>query len=189
VPARAQQLTYTTHVEFRKVDAPQPSNPALIPVYANLASGLSRTAGRDIPGGTVDFDVALNSKELRVQASRPTGELSDGTMQVVHSNASAVFANAASRSFWRFAEPPAVVLAAQEDRMANLNPSASIKRLGDFATIAGIKAEHVTCKSRVRRGWRRSTAPTPPSSREPIRRRRPVRDCYSRWTTSDFPCA
>src|SRR2546422_564779 len=80
VPARAQQLTYTTHVEFRKVEAPAPSNPALIPVYANLASGLSRTAAPDIPGGTVDFDIALNSKELRVQASRPTGELSDGTM-------------------------------------------------------------------------------------------------------------
>jgi protein TonB len=129
---------------MRKVETPPPSNPAFIPVYANLASRLSRTAARDIPGGTVDFDVALSSKELRVQASRPTGELSEGTMLVIQSNASAVGSNGASRSFWRFPEPPAMVLAAQEDRLSNLNPSASIKRLGDFSTIAGIKAEHVT---------------------------------------------
>jgi TonB family protein len=143
-PARAQQLSFTTHVEMRKVETPAPDSPAVSALYAILASGLSGNAARDVLGGSADFTIALNPKEFRLQASKPTGWLSEGTTQVVYANNSALFVNSASKTFWRFPEPPAAVLAAREDRSANLNASMSIKRTGEFAEIAGVRAEHVT---------------------------------------------
>jgi TonB family protein len=143
VPARAQQLTYTTHVEMRKVEAPPAVDPQMSAASAVLATALSGNIG-DISGGPVDVTVSLNPQELRVRASKAMGSLSEGTTQVIHANQSVLFVNNASKTFWRFPEPPAAVLAAREDWFANQNPSMSIKRTGEFSQIAGLRAEHVT---------------------------------------------
>lgn len=138
--ASAQQLTFTTHVEIRRVETAPPVSPELATLYSNLMSLVANAPFRTIPAGPVDYTVTMNPKEMRVHIGQP----GSGTTEIIHSNASRLSINADAKTFMQLPEPPAAVLVAREDAIANLNASFSIRRPGDFVSIAGVRAEHVT---------------------------------------------
>lgn len=141
--AGAQQLTYTTHVELRRVESPAQENPILASLYARLGGLIGSGFLRRVPGGAIDWRTTLSEEGLRIEANKEVPFLPQGTVQFIHPDASATFVTATTRTYWRTDAPPESALARTRAAAERLRPSIQSKRTGEIATIAGIRAERV----------------------------------------------
>ena len=134
VPARA-DLHYTMHTEARQITTADPVNP----MFGMASDILMRTM---FPDGATDTTYWISDKGVRVELTKATAfapagavflQLVDGTMLVLNPN---------EHTYWKLNLPamtPTILMA-----MTRLNPQAAVVHTGEFDTIAGVRAEHIT---------------------------------------------
>ena len=143
-PVQAQQLTFTTHIQSRKVGAPPPASPMVAAFYEKFGVTIAGNFLLSIPYGSADTTTTLGARELRYQAGTPSSTLPTGTIQIIYPDASALYVNSESKTYRRFPAPSAAAMTQLTERASSLQPLVSLKETGEFITIAGVRADHVT---------------------------------------------
>ena len=134
VPARA-DLHYTLHTEARQVTPAEPVNPML----AMAGDIIVRTM---LPDGPADSIYWISDRGTRVELTKANAVMPAGSVVLHLGDGTTVIMNPTEKTYWKIPLPqimPEVFTA-----LSQLNPQLSFVHTGEFATIAGVRAEHIT---------------------------------------------
>ncbi|MBI4263694.1 MAG: hypothetical protein HY657_04925 [Acidobacteria bacterium] len=123
-PAAA-ELRYTTHAEARRLDG-VPADP-LTGEFGAMLVNL-------IPSGETVTIVGVNG--VRVEMRNGTGPVPPGSVMLLRGEA-ALILDPPSQTFW-------VLPTGAGTTLSSMNPQVSSARTGEFAAVAGLRAERVT---------------------------------------------
>ena len=138
-PARA-DLHYTLHTEVRQVTPIEPVNP----MRAMAGDIIVRTM---LPDGPADSIYWISDRGTRVELTKANAVMPAGSVVLHLGDGTTVIMNPAEKTYWKIPLPqitPEVFTA-----LSQLNPQASFVHTGEFATIAGVRAEHITSSTTV----------------------------------------
>jgi hypothetical protein len=128
-PLRA-ELRFTMRTEVRKVQATE--------VAASPFAFLGETFVKMIaPDGPVEHRFIVGDRGARVEVSQTSFTLPAGTVVLSPPAGDIVVLNPAERTYWKLSLPGA-------DLFSQLNPQVTSTRTGEFASIAGARAERLT---------------------------------------------
>ena len=134
-PARA-DLHYTLHTEARQVPTADPVNP----MFGMAGDILMRTM---FPDGATDTTYwVVTDKGIRVELTKANAIAPAGAILLQLVDGAIIVLNPKERTFWKLNLPamtPTILTA-----MTRLNPQAAVVHTGEFDTIAGVRAEHIT---------------------------------------------
>ncbi len=135
--ALAQQLTYTTRIEARKVDDGPTVNPRIQQFYDRLSADLSGRFIANYVDEPVEFTYAVTEHVLRVQGTHEATFLQPGAVGILRPDRTWLVIRPDTRQYARLTpiSPPS-----QRQGQNAL----SFEHTGEFADIAGVRAERVT---------------------------------------------
>jgi Domain of unknown function (DUF4412) len=146
VPSWA-DLHYTMHTEARQVTPTEPANTMFVMASDMMVQTM-------LPEGPADSIFWLSDKDTRIELTKanlmmPAGSvilhLADGTMALL---------NPKDKTYWKISIPQ--MMPPMMSALSQLKPEMSFVHTGEFATIAGIRAEHITSTSTI-------NLPSPPA--------------------------
>ncbi|HEV3216056.1 MAG TPA: hypothetical protein VGZ27_10060 [Vicinamibacterales bacterium] len=152
VPARA-DLHYTMHTEARQVTPTEDADAMLVMAGDMLVRAM-------FPEGPADSIYWLSDKGTRIELTKanvmmPAGSvmlhLADGTMAIL---------NPKDRTYWKI--PVAQMMPQMMIALSQMKPDVSFVHSGEFATIAGVRAEHITSRTTIDLPAPPPGAPIPP---------------------------
>lgn len=109
-------------------------------------------------GGTEGIEVtATINEDGRMRADYPSGfaGMPAGAVVITRVDGTSVGYDATAKTWWKMVDPSSQP--GMAEMMAQMKPEVSTKRTGEFATVAGLKAERVTMNMRM-------AIPMPPGS-------------------------
>jgi hypothetical protein len=115
--------------------AKPPAQPAP-PTYAAFGE---MTLDLIVPADAVDMTAIVGAKGARIEYAQPSLGMPAGTVILVQPNGDIVTLNPKERTFWK----TTVEQAAAMWRQLGIEPVITHKRTGEFATIAGVRAERI----------------------------------------------
>jgi hypothetical protein len=125
------ELRYTMRTEVRKVQ----STDVVSSPFAFLGELLVRTIA---PDGPVESRFLVGDKGARVEVSEATFTVPAGAVVLRPPNGDIVVLNQTEKTYWKLS------LLGAADLLSQLNPEVTSTRTGEFATIAGTRAERLT---------------------------------------------
>jgi hypothetical protein len=135
VPLSA-DLKYTTHMQIEKsaTSTGKPPNPVL----GMMADGLMKQM---VPGGAADVVYLVGDKGARIEFMQAAMGQAAGTIELVTPDGTMAFLNPQQKTYWK-----TTVQAALDGMHASgvPTPDVTVKRTGQFETVAGTKCEVVT---------------------------------------------
>jgi len=131
--AAAQQLRFSARIELRDTPLPPAANAAegeLIALMGKMIAGYFTAIGNP-----EEFTAVVSEKGLRITYAKGGPEPYTGRTAIFRPDAQVFVLNEGDLSYWGFTKPamPAPQL-----------PEVVVKHTGEFETVAGIRAEHVT---------------------------------------------
>jgi TonB family protein len=128
-PALAQQLTYKTHIQIRKL--PLNSADSLRGTVIDQAGrGLRETVLVAIEGSAADFTIVVGDGAVRIENE------SDRTVEIIRHDRHTVL-NPVAKTYWTLPNRP------RNTSLPGLDARLSWKRTGELETIAGVQAERI----------------------------------------------
>jgi uncharacterized protein DUF4412 len=134
VPSWA-DLHYTMHTEARQVTPTEPAN-AMMVMAGDM---IVRTM---LPEGPADSIYWVSDKGTRVELTKANAMMPAGSVLLHLVDGTTVVLNPKEKTYWRIAFPQ--MMPQMMNALAQMKPEVSFVHTGDFATIAGVRAEHVT---------------------------------------------
>lgn len=136
--ALAQQLTYTTRIEARKVDDGPTVNPRIQQFYDRLSADLSERFIANYANEPVEFTFVVTEHVLRVQGTHEAAFLQPGAVGILRPDRTWLVIRPETRQYARLTpiSPPSQLRQDQN--------TLSFEHTGEFADIAGVRAERVT---------------------------------------------
>ena len=130
------ELKYTMKIEARpsSVPTPPPTNPVLGMIGAAVVSSMA-------PAGGLEMTVTVGERGTRVEYAKDYLIVPAGGATIVRPDGSMIVTNPAARTYWQMAKPDLAAMGAK--------PVVTIKRTGEFSTVAGTRAERATMEIRV----------------------------------------
>jgi hypothetical protein len=130
-PLRA-DLHYTLHTEAKPIATTEPANPFFGDLLVRMI----------LPEGATDSTYWVSDKGIRVELTKANVIIPAGSVLLHLSGGTTVVMNPQEHSYWKLTLPemPPQVFTA----MSQLNPQAALVHTGEFDTIAGVRAEHIT---------------------------------------------
>lgn len=125
------ELRYTMRTEVRKIQTTEVTSSP----FAFLGELLVKMIA---PDGPVDARFIVGDKGARVEVSQTTFSVPAGAVVLRPPGSDIVVLNQAERTYWKLS------LLGAADILSQLNPQVTSTRTGEFATIAGAKAERLT---------------------------------------------
>jgi hypothetical protein len=140
VPASA-DLHFTTRTEAHKVTAPEGTSPT----FATTADMLVKML---LPEGSAEVTTWVTAQGSRVEFTNATMMVAAGTVLLFVAGELSVMLNPRDRSYSKMSMPtPQTVSPQMQELMAKMKPDLTVTRTGEYMTIAGFEAEHVTLTS------------------------------------------
>lgn len=130
-PAAA-ELKYTMHLELKKGEAAAAANPMLAMMAQRFANV--------VPAGGADMIFIVGERGVRVEYVQAAMGQSAGTIVLARPTGDVLALNPADKTYWKVAMPDIAGAMAQ----AGMSPTTSTRRTGEFAEIAGVRAERVS---------------------------------------------
>jgi hypothetical protein len=115
--------------------AKPPAQPAP-PTYAMFGE---MTLQLIVPAGPVDVTAIVGAKGARIEYAQPSQGMPAGTVILVQPNGDIIAMNPKERTFWKTTAEQAAAMW----RQLGIEPIITHKRTGEFATIAGLRAERI----------------------------------------------
>jgi hypothetical protein len=134
-PLRA-ELKYTMRIEARpsSVPAPPSTNPMLGMIGAAVVGSMA-------PPGGLEMTVTVGERGTRVEYAKDYLIVPAGGATIVRPDGSMIVTNPAARTYWQMAKPDLSGLGA--------TPVVTVRRTGEFSTVAGTRAERASMEIRV----------------------------------------
>jgi hypothetical protein len=136
-PARA-DLHYTMRMEARKI----PTSDAENPMFALAGDMMVQIL---LPDGPADSVYWIGEKGMRVELTKASSMMPAGSVMLRLADGTIVVMNPHDRTYWKIPIPDMMPQAI--NALAKLKPDVSTVHTGEFATIAGLHAEHVTSRT------------------------------------------
>jgi hypothetical protein len=134
VPLRA-DLKYTLHVEVKKTEVPK--GQPLHPMIAMMGDSMIKEM---LPAGGADIVYSIGEKGSRVEYLQPAMGQAAGTVSVALPDGTVLMLNPKAQTYWKTtSQAPAAMMKA-----SGMAPTSTVKRTGEFETVAGLKCELVT---------------------------------------------
>jgi hypothetical protein len=133
-PLRA-DLHYTIHTEVHPITPTEPVNP----MFVMMGDTLIRMM---FPDAATDSTYWVSDKGIRVELTKANAMMPAGSVLLHLADGTTLVMNPKENTYWKIALPtfPPQLLAG----MPLVKPEISVVRTGEFETIAGIRAEHIT---------------------------------------------
>lgn len=131
-PASA-ELKYTMHLEAKK---PATAAPPANPMFAMIGDMMLKMIA---PGGSIDSVVLVGEKGTRIEQNKETMIAPAGAIQIMRPDGITII-DPKTKTYWKYPSSSLDAGAA----MAQLNPTVTTKRTGEFSTVAGLRAERIT---------------------------------------------
>jgi hypothetical protein len=125
------ELRYTVRTEVRKLETTEPTNSP----FAFLGEMLVKMIA---PDGPTEARFLVGAQGARVEVSQTTFAVPAGAVVLTRPDGDIVVLSQAERTYWRLS--PLAAAAA----LSQLSPEVTSQRTGEFATIAGARAERLT---------------------------------------------
>ncbi len=134
VPLRA-DLKYKLHVEVKKTDVPvgQPLNPMIAMMGDSMIKEM-------LPAGGADLIYSIGEKGSRVEYLQAAMGQAAGTVSVALPDGSILMINPKDQTYWK----TTMETTASMMKASGMAPTSTVKRTGQFDTIAELKCEIVT---------------------------------------------
>lgn len=130
VPLRA-DVKYTMHMEARMA-----ANAGNDPI-SQMAGGM---LAQMFPAGGLDQLVASGEKGTRIEQKQAFAGIKAGSVALIAADGSTVMLDTATKTWWKQPVMSAEALGA----MGAMTPDVKVTKRGEFETIDGMKAEHMT---------------------------------------------
>jgi len=129
------ELKYTMHVEVKKGEAPagKPANPTVSLMGDSLLKEM-------LPTGSADLVYIIGERGTRVEYLQPAMGQAAGTYNLALPDGTVYVVNPKDQTYAR----TSVQGAAAAMKAAGMTPATTVKRTGEFATVAGTRCEIVT---------------------------------------------
>jgi hypothetical protein len=127
------ELKYTMHMEMKKADAAQGSNPMLGMMGEAMMKQL-------VPEGTADLVYLIGEKGTRIEFMQAAMGQAAGTVNLARPDGTLIVMNPKEKTYWKTTAQTA--LAAMQAAGVPA-PEVAAKRTGQFETVAGVKCEVV----------------------------------------------
>ncbi len=134
----AQQLTYTTRIEARKVDDGPTVNQRIRQFHDRLSADLSERFIANYADVPVEFTYDVTDHVLRVQGTHEAAFLRPGAVGILRPDRTWLVIHPETRQYARFTP------ISSPSQLRQSQSALSFERTGEFADIAGIRAERVT---------------------------------------------
>jgi hypothetical protein len=133
-PARA-DLHYTMRMDIHKISSTETENPMPGMAGEMMAQVL-------LPDGPIESVYWISEKGMRVELTKGIAMVPAGFIVLRLADGTIVMTNPLDRTYWKIPIPDLMPQAL--NALAQLKPEVSTVHTGEFATIAGLHAEHVT---------------------------------------------
>lgn len=139
VPSWA-DLHYTMHTEARQVTPTEPANTML----AMAGDMMVQTM---LPEGPADSIFWLSDKGTRIELTKANLMMPAGTVILHLADGTMALLNPKDKTYWKMSVPQ--MMPPMMGALSQLKPEMSFIHTGEFATIAGVRAEHITSRSTI----------------------------------------
>ncbi len=128
-------LKYTLHVEVKKTEAPvgQPLNPMVAMMGDSMIKEM-------LPSGGADLVYSIGEKGSRVEYLQAAMGQAAGTVSVSLPDGSILMLNPKDQTYWKTTTQATAAMM----KASGMAPTSTVKRTGEFETVAGLKCELVT---------------------------------------------
>lgn len=128
-------LKYKLHIEIKKTEAP-PSQP-LNPMIAMMGDSMIKEM---LPAGAADLIYSIGEKGSRVEYLQPAMGQAAGTISISQPDGTILMLNPKDQTYWKTTTQATTAMM----KASGLAPTSTVKRSGQFDTIAELKCEIVT---------------------------------------------
>jgi hypothetical protein len=168
-PASA-DLHYTMRMEARKIPSSDAENPMLAVAGDIMVQFL-------LPDGPADSVCWISEKGMRMELAKASSMMPAGSVMLRLADGTVVVMNPHDQTYWRIPIPD--VMPHALNALARLKPDVSTVHTGEFATIAGLHAEHVTSTTTM-------DLPLPPAANMPMSMPSTMTTSFDYWVADQY---
>jgi Domain of unknown function (DUF4412) len=142
VPASSARadLHYTMHTEARQITPTEPMNTFLVMAGDMMVKAM-------LPEGPADAVYWVSDKGTRVELTKANAMVPAGSVLLHLSDGTVVVMNPQDKTYWTIPVPQ--MMPQMLNALSQMKPDTSVVHTGEFETIAGVRAEHITSSTTI----------------------------------------